>query len=93
MQTLAVLDGAERATAIFAADNDMTLGVMTAIRNSGLRAPEDISILAFDDLDWATVVQPALSVVAQPCTNWVPSPPSACWLGLAVMSRNRGRCC
>jgi len=65
-QTLAVLDGAERATAIFAADNDMTLGVMTAIRNSGLRAPEDISILAFDDLDWATVVQPALSVVAQP---------------------------
>src|SRR6266542_1555069 len=64
-QTLAVLDGPERATAIFAADNDMTLGVMTAIRNSELRAPEDISILAFDDLDWATVVQPPLSVVAQ----------------------------
>jgi LacI family transcriptional regulator len=39
---------------------------MTAIRNSPLRAPEDVSILAFDDLDWATVVQPPLSVVAQP---------------------------
>jgi LacI family transcriptional regulator len=65
-QTLAVLDGPERATAIFAADNDMTLGVMTALRNSALRAPEDVSILAFDDLDWATVVQPPLSVVAQP---------------------------
>jgi len=65
-QTLAVLEGSERATAIFSADSDMTLGVLSALRRSGLRAPEDVAILAFDDLDWAEVVQPPLTVVAQP---------------------------
>jgi LacI family transcriptional regulator len=55
-----------RPTAIFSVDNVRTLGAVETILDSGLSFPGDVSLLAFDDMEWTTVVRPALTVVAQP---------------------------
>jgi LacI family transcriptional regulator len=44
----------------------MAMGAMDAVRSRGLRVPEDISILGFDDIPQAALVHPALSTVRQP---------------------------
>jgi LacI family transcriptional regulator len=59
------LSAARRPTAVFAADNAVTRALFTAARGLGLRIPDDVSILGFDDLEWTTLVDPPLSVVAQ----------------------------
>lgn len=64
--TLELLDLALPPTAIFSANNLMTIGVLTAIRERGLRIPEDVSLIGFDDLPTAELLQPPLTVVAQP---------------------------
>ena len=61
-----LLRTASRPTALFTVDNVMTLGTYESIQQSGLRFPEDISLLGFDDLEWTTIVRPTLSVIAQP---------------------------
>ncbi len=53
-------------TALFVANNLMTLGALDAIRERGLRIPEDISVVGFDDMPWAALLQPPLTVLAQP---------------------------
>lgn len=55
-----------RPTAIFAANDDMAVGAMTAIMAAGLRIPGDISVAGFDDSRLASVVWPPLSTVRQP---------------------------
>ncbi len=60
-----LLSRTPRPTAIFATDNVTTQGLYTAIRRLGLRIPDDVSLVGFDDLDWTTLVEPALTVVAQ----------------------------
>lgn len=44
----------------------MAMGAMDAIRNRGLRVPDDISVLGFDDIPQAALVRPALTTVQQP---------------------------
>jgi LacI family transcriptional regulator len=53
-------------TAIFAGNDDMALGVLEAARERGLRVPEDLSIVGFDDTAVARVASPPLTTVAQP---------------------------
>ncbi len=53
-------------TAIFAANDLSAFGAMDAVRDSGLRIPEDISILGFDDIPQASLVYPKLTTVRQP---------------------------
>lgn len=53
-------------TAVFIANNLMTVGALKAIINAGLSIPSDISILGFDDMYWYTINQPALTAVDQP---------------------------
>lgn len=55
----------ERPTAIFAANDLMAMGAMMALRQAGLRVPEDVAVLGFDDISAAKLVYPALSSVAQ----------------------------
>jgi LacI family transcriptional regulator len=62
----ALLDLTDPPTAIFASNDVMAMGVMDAVRNRGLRVPEDISILGFDDIPQAALVRPALTTVRQP---------------------------
>lgn len=53
-------------TAIFASNDVMAMGAMDAIRSRGLRVPEDVSIIGFDDIPQASMVWPALTTVRQP---------------------------
>jgi len=62
----ALLDLAEPPTAIFASNDVMAMGVMDAVRDRGLRIPDDISILGFDDIPQASLIRPALTTVSQP---------------------------
>ena len=53
-------------TAVFASDSRVALGVLKAIRQAGLEVPREISMIGFDDADWTSVVNPPISVIAQP---------------------------
>lgn len=53
-------------TAVLIANNLMALGGLQAIHEAGLGIPEQISLIGFDDMDWAPWLQPPLSVVARP---------------------------
>jgi len=53
-------------TAIFASDSVVALGVLRALRSARVAIPQQISLVAFDDAEWTSVVAPAISVVAQP---------------------------
>ena len=54
-----------RPTAIFAGNDMIALGALLAIRGAGLRCPEDVSLMGFDDLDTAEITNPSLSSVSQ----------------------------
>jgi LacI family transcriptional regulator len=56
----------EPPTAILSFDAMQSLGAYHAISRAGIRCPEDISLLGFDDAEWADVVSPGLTVMAQP---------------------------
>lgn len=62
----AFLDLPDPPTAIFASNDVMAMGVMDAVRNRGLRIPDDISVIGFDDIPQASLVRPALTTVQQP---------------------------
>ncbi len=53
-----------RPTAVFAASDEMAFGALRALRRAGLRVPDDVSVLGFDDHDLAELLD--LSTVAQP---------------------------
>lgn len=55
-----------RPTAIFAASDVLAMGALTAIREKGLRVPEDISLAGFDDIDFAAYCEPPLTTVKVP---------------------------
>lgn len=63
---LALLDLADRPTALFPANNMMTLGSLEALQQRGLRIPDEMALLGFDDFPWANAFNPPLSVVRQP---------------------------
>jgi LacI family transcriptional regulator, galactose operon repressor len=62
----ALLDLRERPTAIFAFNDNIAIGVLGAARARGLRVPEDLSVVGFDDIEHATIVSPSLTTVRQP---------------------------
>jgi LacI family transcriptional regulator len=64
--TREVLRSERRPTAIFAANNFIAFGATRALREAGLRIPEDMSMVVFDDLPPGWVMDPFLTVVSQP---------------------------
>jgi LacI family transcriptional regulator len=64
--TSRLLTQRDRPTAIFAFNDDMAIGAMRAARTLGLRVPEDVSIVGFDDSHEAQFVEPGLTTVRQP---------------------------
>ena len=56
----------ERPTALFFMDGTMVIGALQAIAKLGLRCPEDVALVGFDDFVWASVLHPRLTVVSQP---------------------------
>lgn len=55
-----------RPTAVLAMSDAMAIGAMTAARELGLRIPDDLSVVGFDDIDLAAHVDPPLTTVHQP---------------------------
>ena len=64
--TLGLLDEGLNPTAIFAANNAIALGVINAVEKRGLRIPQDIALVCFDDLPDVSRLFPFLTVVVQP---------------------------
>ncbi len=61
-----LLDLPNPPTAIFASNDVMAMGVMDAVRNKGLRVPDDVSVIGFDDIPQASLIRPALTTIRQP---------------------------
>lgn len=64
MQALLALP--EPPTAVFACNDMMALGAMRAIKGSGLRVPEDVSVIGFDNTPLSRLVFPQLTTISQP---------------------------
>jgi LacI family transcriptional regulator len=56
-------------TAIFAANNILAEAAMIALEQQGLRVPRDMSVVAFDDVQWMSIVEPPLTAVRQPVAD------------------------
>jgi LacI family transcriptional regulator len=61
-----LLDMAKPPTAIFAFNDNLAIGTIEAARKRGLRVPDDLSVVGFDDVEHATIVTPTLTTVRQP---------------------------
>jgi LacI family transcriptional regulator len=61
-----MLEGPDRPTAIFAASDLQAMGVYEAARRKGLRIPEDLSVIGFDDVPMAAWASPPLTTLRQP---------------------------
>ena len=59
----------ERPTAIFAANNELTECAWRLLRRRRLRLPQDMSLVGFDDVPWMEMVDPGITVVAQPTAD------------------------
>lgn len=61
-----LLERSERPTAVVAASDHLALGVVEAARRRGLRVPQDLSVVGFDDLPGSRWASPPLTTVRQP---------------------------
>lgn len=57
---------AERPTAIFVANDVMALGAIYALRDAGLRVPQDMALVGYDDQDFCSFIDPTLTTVTLP---------------------------
>jgi LacI family transcriptional regulator, repressor for deo operon, udp, cdd, tsx, nupC, and nupG len=62
LNALALLE--EKPTAVFCDDDVIAAGMYLAARERGLRIPDDLSVVGFDDMDFARVLDPPLTTVA-----------------------------
>ncbi|MCI0620849.1 MAG: LacI family transcriptional regulator [Acidobacteria bacterium] len=53
-------------SAVFVCNALMTIGALRALTEKGVRCPEDIALVSFDDLEWFSVAWPTITAVAQP---------------------------
>ncbi len=64
--TVKMLDLDEPPDALFAVNSLIAEGALRAIRERNLSIPEDIALVAFDETTWSSLVQPAITLIAQP---------------------------
>ena len=55
-----------RPTAIFGANDLMTMSIVRVLVKKGIRVPEEMAVIGFDDWEWAPYLNPPVTVVAQP---------------------------
>lgn len=61
-----LLAGTPRPDAVFAGNNLMTVGAVECLVDSRIAMPDEMGVVGFDDVPWATLVRPSLTTVAQP---------------------------
>jgi LacI family transcriptional regulator len=64
-----LLSQARPPSVIVTGNNLATVGVMRAVRELGLRVPDDLSLVGVDDFEWADLFAPHLTLVEQPCAE------------------------
>ena len=67
--TIRLFSGRNRPSALFTVDSLMTQGALLGLRSMGLRVPNDVSLVGFDDFNLATFTDPQITVVAQPISE------------------------
>ncbi len=65
-----MLTGPERPEAVFCANDQMAIGFIKAMKERGLKAPDDIAIVGFDDIQIARYMQPALTTIGASRLAW-----------------------
>jgi LacI family repressor for deo operon, udp, cdd, tsx, nupC, and nupG len=53
-------------TAVFTANDEMAMGVVKAAKDHGLKVPEDLAVVGFDNISFSAIFEPALTTIAQP---------------------------
>jgi len=66
MKELLLREGKHSFTALFAATDELAIGAIRALNDEGLRVPEDVSVVGFDDIDIAKYMNPRLTTISQP---------------------------
>jgi LacI family transcriptional regulator len=61
-----LLDHPDPPTAIFAFNDNTAIGAIRVLRERGMRVPDDVSVVGFDDSEQSAIVHPALTTVRQP---------------------------
>jgi LacI family transcriptional regulator len=65
-----LLDLRQSPTALVALSNLLVVGVLQALRDLGLRVPEDMAVVCYEDIELASALQPFLTVMAQPAKEF-----------------------
>jgi len=78
-----LLQTGETFTAAFVASDNVAIGAKSALRESGLHVPDDISLIGFDDIPWAKYSDPPLTTVQLPAESLAQS---ACTLLLDLIN-------
>jgi LacI family transcriptional regulator len=68
MQRLLALD--EAPTAVFTVNNLVALGAIEAVRSAGLEVPDDVALVCFDDIEYASRLYPFLTAMVQPAETF-----------------------
>lgn len=63
---LELMAGPDAPSAIFAVSDTLAIGVLSGLRQLGLRVPDDVAVIGFDDIAVAAQMAPGLSTIAQP---------------------------
>ncbi len=63
---LKMIDLEEPPDALFTVNSLLAVGALQAIRERNLSIPDDIALVTFDETTWASLVQPAITLIAQP---------------------------
>ena len=66
LETKLLMSRQQRPTAIFALSNTITLGALKAIREAGLRIPEDVALISFDNNLYMDYMTPSITRISQP---------------------------
>jgi LacI family repressor for deo operon, udp, cdd, tsx, nupC, and nupG len=65
-RALLALEPASRPTALFAANDEMAIGLIKTARAAGLQIPDDLSVVGFDGIAYADYCEPTLTTIVQP---------------------------
>jgi LacI family transcriptional regulator len=66
----AILRADEKLNAVFCANDQMAIGLLRALHEHGLRAPDDVAVIGFDDILLSRYVQPQLSTIGTSRIEW-----------------------
>jgi LacI family transcriptional regulator len=67
---LRLLELEEPPTAVFTVNNLVALGAIEAVRSAGLEVPDDVALVCFDDIEYASRLYPFLTVLEQPAETF-----------------------